>query len=331
MTYSSDLRWRAVVLYFFQGMPISDVSVLLGISKTAIKDWTKMFKDTGCIDAQVGRISPPRYPDEVLLFIRDYISSHPCFIFDELQECLIPMFPTQTNFSVPTLCRCLKNDLLITRKLITKKARESQPLEREEFLLRIQPFLLYPEQLIFLDETSKDGRSAFRLHAWSQRGTPAIVSLPFSRGTRISALAAFSYSGFSSWSYTKGTFTRFSFYEAFINHILPTINPYPMPNSIVVIDNAKIHMFKEFQDAIFSKGALLFFLPPYSPQLNPIEFAFALVKKFIQKNCNLAFSHCPAECIFLALKNVASGGTIAVNMFEHCGYGRDGFLNLNQN
>lgn len=214
----------------------------------------------------------------------------------------------------------------MTRKKITKQAWEAVPQERNDFVLRLQPFLMYPEQLVFMDETSKDGRSAFRLHAWSQHGLPAVVLLPFSRGKCVSVLAAFSYAGFSSWAYNTGTFTWQTFYEAFTTHILPSLNPFPMPNSIFILDNAEIHMFKEIIDAVHSRGALVFFLPPYSPQLNPIEFAFALIKKFFQKNCNLAFSHSPAECVFLALKSVASQECVAVKMFEHCGYGQNGFF-----
>jgi transposase len=102
---------------------------------------------------------------------------------------------------------------------------------------------------------------------------------------------------------------------------LPVLNPWPLPNSIVIIDNAKIHMYNEFIDMIHSKGALMFFLPPYSPQLNPIEVGFSLVKAWIQRNCNLAFSHNPKECIYLAFKSCAEKQGIALNLFGHCGYG----------
>uniref|UniRef100_H3G5U8 Tc1-like transposase DDE domain-containing protein n=1 Tax=Phytophthora ramorum TaxID=164328 RepID=H3G5U8_PHYRM len=49
--------------------------------------------------------------------------------------------------------------------------------------------------------------------------------------------------------------------------------------SIVILDNAKIHMYEELQELIHATGALLFFLPPYSPDLNPIEVGFSLLKR----------------------------------------------------
>jgi transposase len=76
-------------------------------------------------------------------------------------------------------------------------------------------------------------------------------------------------------------------------------------------------MYKQFEDLIHSKGSLLIYLPPYSPHLNPIEFAFSQVKKFIQRHCNLVFYKLPVECINLALLTIK--GT--VNAYAHCGYG----------
>ena len=48
--------------------------------------------------------------------------------------------------------------------------------------------------------------------------------------------------------------------------------------SIVVIDNAKIHMLKELEDAVHQRGVRMIFLPPHSPELNPIEVCFGQLK-----------------------------------------------------
>lgn len=159
----------------------------------------------------------------------------------------------------------------MTRKKLTKRARECVPAERVEFAARLRPFYSGPSQLVFVDETTKDGRSSLRTHAWSRRNEPAVVPLPFSRDKRVSVLAATSSEGFITWDSVDGTFTRKKFHDVFRNRVLPFLNPWPLPRSIVILDNAKIHMYKEFQSMIHSIGALLFFLPPYSPDLNPIE------------------------------------------------------------
>ena len=52
-------------------------------------------------------------------------------------------------------------------------------------------------------------------------------------------------------------------------------------------------MYPELKAAIHRSGAMLIYLPPYSPQLNPIEQGFALLKAFLKKNVDLVFRICP--------------------------------------
>jgi hypothetical protein len=268
----------------------------------------------------------PRWPKEVNDHVKQYVSEHPCLYLKELQDNLQETFPDLKNTSIPTICRALRHDLKLTRKKMEKRAREAIPQERTDFLFRLAPFYLYPEQLVFVDETSMDGRSAVRQYAWSAIGTPAIVSLQFQRGQRISTLAAYGNSGFMAWKHTKGTFSRQRFHEAFVSTILPHLNPFPMPNSIVIMDNARIHMYKELEGAIESRGALLFYLPPYSPHINPIENAFALLKGYIRDYANLAFQYEPQLVLDVALP-LCTEATVPVSIMEKCGY-RRGYLNL---
>lgn len=147
-----------------------------------------------------------------------------------------------------------------------------------------------------------------------------MVSLPFARGQRVSSLAAFNSTGFIAWAHTTGTFTRQRFHDAFIANILPHLNPWPMQNSIVIIDNAKIHMYKELEEAIASRGAIIFYLPPYSPQINPIETAFSLLKRYIQKHAYLAFQHEPELVLDVAFPLCISDSTDPIDMVKNCGY-----------
>jgi transposase len=127
-----------------------------------------------------------------------------------------------------------------------------------------------------------------------------------SRGKRVYILAAMDVKGFVGWGDVDGTFTRSSFHEVFKSKILPFLNPWPLPRSIVVMDNAKIHMYKELQDMIHETGALLFFLPPCSPDLNPIEVGFSLLKR-----CQYGISRRPTGSIedFNAFVHKTEGGS----------------------
>lgn len=270
---------------------------------------------------------PPAWPIDVQNSVKAFVEEHPCFYLEEVQTFLQETHPEVLNISIPTICRALRHVLKLTRKKIEKRAREAIPIELEDFKFSLQPFYNFPEQLVFVDETSKDGRDAVRQYAWAPIGAPAVVSLPFSHGKHVSTLAAFNCNGFFAWSFTKGTFTWQTFHDAFVTKILPHLNPYPMPSSIVIIDNAHIHMYRQFQEAIESRGSLLFFLPPYSPHLNPIETGFSLVKRYIQKKGFLAYHHLPEPVLDLAFTHCSRKEELAINLFSHSGYGHR-FLNF---
>jgi hypothetical protein len=103
---------------------------------------------------------------------------------------------------------------------------------------------MYPEQVVCVDETGKDMRSIARRYGRSKIGKACIVNMPFSRGKRLSVLAALDTTGFMGWGYSEDTFDRQTFHMVFCENILPLLNPYPLPRSIVLIDNARIHMYK---------------------------------------------------------------------------------------
>ncbi|KAG6952771.1 hypothetical protein JG687_00012801, partial [Phytophthora cactorum] len=151
--------------------------------------------------------------------------------------------------------------------------------EIEAFRAKLRPIYSYAEQLVFLDETAKDGRHAYRRYGWSRRNTKAVVKLPFQRGERLSIMAALDVNGFFGWDWTEGIFTRGRFHEAFLKCVVPHLNPWPLPRFIVKMDNAYVHAYPELEQAVYSCGARLLFLPPYCPPLNPIEPCFGLLKR----------------------------------------------------
>ena len=128
----------------------------------------------------------------------------------------------------------------------------------------------------------------------------------------MSVLAAFDTTGFFAWTTTDPTFTRQKFHDGFVQKILPCLNPFLLQRSIVILNNAKIHMYPELEAAIHRSGAMLIYLPTYSPQLNPIEQGFALLKAFLKKNVDLVFRICPDLVLRVAMPrctaNLRKGG-----------------------
>lgn len=194
--YSSDLRWRCIVLHYVYGSSLDNVSVIMGISKRSLKRWMALFERTGQVDSDVPRIRSARWNQEVYDFVESYVSTNPCFYIQELQDELKSEFPDLPNISLSTICRALRHDLKLSRKVLEKRARESIPDQILEYFCKLFPVYSFPEQLIFIDETSKDGTDCLRRQGWSRINQPAVVPQPFQRGCRVSVLAAFDTSGF---------------------------------------------------------------------------------------------------------------------------------------
>ncbi len=103
-------------------------------------------------------------------------------------------------------------------------------------------------------------------------------------------------------------------FEAYISHVLaPTLRP----GQIVVVDNLKAHHRERAQAALAARGAELWFLPSYSPDLTPIEEAFAKLKHLLRRAA--ARTHeALVEAIWAALRAISPAD--ADGYFTHCGY-----------
>lgn len=111
----------------------------------------------------------------------------------------------------------------------------------------------------------------------------------------------------------EGATTR-EVFEAYVEHFLA---PALKPGEIVVMDNLGAHRPKRIRESIESRGCELLYLPPYSPDLNPIEEAFSKVKHVLRK-IGARTKEALVEAMGRALGSV-SAKDIA-GYFAHCGY-----------
>ena len=93
------------------------------------------------------------------------------------------------------------------------------------------------------------------------------------------------------------------------------MNPYPGKNSVIILDNAKIHHDENLIEILEELGCHIIFLPPYSPDLNPIETAFGTVKSWIKRNFNFMNVHTdPIHALMIAFAQITS--EMATNYFK---------------
>lgn len=96
------------------------------------------------------------------------------------------------------------------------------------------------------------------------------------------------------------------------------MNPYPAKHSVLVMDNARIHHNEDLVAAVEDIGCRILYLPPYSPDLNPIETAFSALKSWLKRYRDLVNHFDPVHLILVALAQTTP--EIAKKYFEESIY-----------
>ena len=136
---------------------------------------------------------------------------------------------------------------------------------------------LDPHKLVFIDETWIKTNMA-PLRGWGKKGKRLLGFAPHGHWNTMTFIAALRCDGLTAPCVFDGPINGQSF-RAYVDQLLlPTLKP----GDIVIMDNLGNHKSKLVRDAIKSAGARLWFLPPYSPDLNPIEQTFAKVKHWMR-------------------------------------------------
>ena len=188
--------------------------------------------------------------------------------------------------------------------------------ERDEFLRAAWRVLvaqgIYAERLVFVDEMGSN-ISLAPVYAWSKRGERAFVSVPRNWGKNVTLLASMSLEGMGPCLAVEGSTTR-GVFEAYLEHVLaPTLRA----GQVVVMDNLTAHKGERVRELIEGRGCELLYLPPYSPDFNPIEEAFAKLKALLRK-AEARSREVLLEAMGRALEMLTARD--ARSFFEHRGY-----------
>ena len=135
-----------------------------------------------------------------------------------------------------------------------------------------------PTRLVFIDETWAKTNMT-RTHGWHRRGVPLRAKVPHGHWRTMTFLAALRHDRITAPCVIDGPINGESFRAYVEQFLLPTLQP----GDIVVMDNLGSHKGGIIRRLIRAVGARLLFLPPYSPDLNPIEQVFAKLKTLLRK------------------------------------------------
>ena len=131
---------------------------------------------------------------------------------------------------------------------------------------------------MFLDE-SGFSLALCVLYGWGKKGAPLVEAVPARRGKNLSVLGAFDIEGMVATTSKLGAMTRADFERFLQADLLPRL----LPGCVLVLDNASIHKGGRIESLVSKAGCRVLYLPLYSPDLNPIELAWAFVKGLVRK------------------------------------------------
>jgi transposase len=143
---------------------------------------------------------------------------------------------------------------------------------------RVWQRYLDPASFVFLDETSA-GTNMVSRYGWWPKGRRLVDATPHGHWKITTFLAALRSSGIIAPLVLDGPMTGRAFHAYVEQFLVPTL----APGDVVVMDNLAAHKVAGIREAVAAAGASLLYLPPYLPDLNPIEQVFAKPKTLLRQ------------------------------------------------
>ena len=150
-----------------------------------------------------------------------------------------------------------------------------------------ESFMISTDKFVWIDETGSDSQD--QSHGYGLCGQTPVVHYFNSRGRRTNAIAGICSSVLVSVEVTASTVHQNIFFDYIRGSLIPNMMPFNGTNvrSIAIVDNLSVHHVKEVLNLFHQAGILVLFLPPYSPDLNPMEEAFSYIKSNLRKHQEL--------------------------------------------
>lgn len=184
-----------------------------------------------------------------------------------------------------------------------ERDREDVVTKREEWAAR-QP-LLKQSKLVFLDESGIN-IDFTRLYGRSKGGSRVWDKVPLNTPQKITLLSSVRLDGEMVCNYFSGALTG----EVFLNYVRKFLVPHLKKDDIVIMDNLRVHKVEGVQQAIEQVGARVLYLPPYSPDFNPIEMLWSKLKSVLRalkiRNINTLWDAIPFVFEAISLADISA-------------------------
>ncbi|MDE4618599.1 IS630-like element ISRm2011-2 family transposase [Sinorhizobium meliloti] len=274
--FSNDLRERVVDAVTGEGLSCRAAAKRFGIGISTAIDWVRRFRETGsAAPGQMGGHKP-----------RKLSGPHRAWLLCRCRERDFTLHGLVAELSE----RGLKVDyravwtfvheegLSYKKKTLVASERERPDVARHRARWLKHCPGIDPARLVFIDETWTKTNMA-PLRGWAPRGERLVGYAPFGHWNTMTFVAALRADRVSAPFILDGPING----ERFRIDVQQVLVPELKAGDIVILDNLGSHKGQEIRAAIRKAGARLFFLPKYSPDLNPIEKLFAKIKHWLRE------------------------------------------------
>ena len=233
------------------------------ISRNTAYLWLKKYKETGSLKRSPGSGKKPKIGD--LEKFKKIVDENP----DATQKELGQLYG---GASQPAVCRAIKK-IGYTYKKKTSAYKERDETKRKRFITLLLKIL--SEYIVYIDETSFHNGAKY-MWGYAKKGEPCVVKETSRASDRITVVGAQRAGKSLAMMVFRGNMDK----ETFILWVKEMLIPTLKKGNIVVMDNASFHKDGIIRRLLRKAGCGLWYLPPYSPDLNKIEHYWAKVKKF---------------------------------------------------
>lgn len=269
MAYSEDYRKRTIE-YYQEGHTQAEVLAVFKVHPGTLRDWEARMAAGSLAPIYPKTRKPRKIPPEKLI---QYIEENP--------DAFLAEIGAYFGCSAEAVRKAL-NKLGITRKKKTFDYVERCEKAREEYRQQIESIPV--SRRIYIDESGIN-RFYFRLYARALRGNRVHGHIRGRKFARLNVVAGYC-DGKTLGEYCySGTTTAQVFEDWFCDFLLPETQA----GDVIIMDNASFHNKKRLRKYAAIHNVSIIFLPPYSPDYNPIEHVWANLKRFL-RNTSLRFN-----------------------------------------
>ena len=305
--YSEDIR-KKIIEALARGTTKTEAARTFGVSRSSVKRYAKLAEQGRSLTSNKRPASKPKIDERARRLLEaDLQERSRCY---PLRAARVPRKGGR-SVGQPVHREQDAKAFGLQPKKRTLGARE-----RDEFLRAPWRALVAGKldagRLVFVDEMGANV-SLTPIYAWSRRGERAFGSAPRNWGKNVTLLASITEEGVGACLAIEGSTTR-EVFETYLERVLvPTLSS----GQVVVLDNLSSHKGGRVKEIVEGAGCELVYLPPYSPEFNPIEQVFSKLKGLMRKAGART-----REALIEAMGGALSAVTAqdARGFFGHCGY-----------